>query len=42
MTRFICRPLPKNAKKMPSEGLSDGICGKTGRAGGSEEDFAPA
>ncbi|ENT0357604.1 TPA: polyprotein, partial [Neisseria gonorrhoeae] len=20
----------------------DGICGKTGRAGGSEEDFAPA
>ncbi|ENT1173300.1 polyprotein, partial [Neisseria gonorrhoeae] len=24
------------------EGLSDGICGKTGRAGGSEEDFAPA
>ncbi|ENT0506885.1 polyprotein, partial [Neisseria gonorrhoeae] len=22
--------------------LSDGICGKTGRAGGSEEDFAPA
>ncbi|ENT0892977.1 polyprotein, partial [Neisseria gonorrhoeae] len=26
----------------PSEGLSDGICGKTGRAGGSEEDFAPA
>ncbi|KLR83229.1 polyprotein, partial [Neisseria gonorrhoeae SK1902] len=36
MTRFICRPLPKNAKKMPSEDLSDGICGKTGRAGGSE------
>ncbi|ENT0592612.1 polyprotein, partial [Neisseria gonorrhoeae] len=24
MTRFICRPLPKNAKKMPSEDLSDG------------------
>ncbi|ENT0416352.1 polyprotein, partial [Neisseria gonorrhoeae] len=24
------------------EDLSDGICGKTGRAGGSEEDFAPA
>ncbi|ENX8419741.1 hypothetical protein DIP38_01650, partial [Neisseria gonorrhoeae] len=39
---FHLPPPPEKRKKMPSEGLSDGICGKTGRAGGSEEDFAPA
>ncbi|HGM2984543.1 TPA: hypothetical protein ACKN6A_002079, partial [Neisseria gonorrhoeae] len=39
---FHLPPPPEKRKKMPSEDLSDGICGKTGRAGGSEEDFAPA
>ncbi|WP_447546431.1 hypothetical protein, partial [Neisseria gonorrhoeae] len=39
----LYEPAPsRKTQKMPSEDLSDGICGKTGRAGGSEEDFAPA